>query len=218
MLDDEEDAAYGESDVDNDESRSDVDATAAALRPGRRRRLPDLPRAVDAALWQQECERLAPQLAVRLTWQQLGWRHRLAISQTHAPAVAVAAPAVQAPLEKLANHRQSGLEAVAPLREKHEREQAELEEVSAQASGAQQRVDALSIELVEITEAIERAKQNTASKGSELGGTAPLEKLRAALKALRSEVKSLTLREAFVSQQLASRRAANAMRDTLRRP
>ena len=50
--------------------------------------------------------------------------NRLDIAQAHAPGVLEHAPTVEAPLLKLASHRQASLEAVAPLREKHKEEQA----------------------------------------------------------------------------------------------
>ena len=122
---------------------------------------------------------------------------------------------MQAPLERLATNRQVGLDAVAPLREEHAREQAALDDISAQASSAQQRVDALSNELVSLNDKIERVKRQTEAKTGALSGTTPLDTMRGALKALRAEAKVLALREALTSQQLASRRAAKAARERL---
>jgi chromosome segregation ATPase len=105
---------------------------------------------------------------------------------------------------------------VAPLREQHEREQATLEAVSAQANKAQGRVDALSTELVTLDEAIERTKQQMARRATELSGTAPLDAIRNALRSLRSEVTTLGLREAMLTQQLTARRAVAAARGVAR--
>ena len=57
-----------------------------------------------------------------------------------------------------------------PAARAHERERTELDEMSARASSAQQRVDALP-ELAELNDAIARAKANTEAKGAELSGT-----------------------------------------------
>ena len=208
-------SAYGcAAESRGDEGAADASARLRAAQMRRRRRRLPVPRStVDATQWYDECERVAPQLVVRMTWQQLTWRHRLAMAQTHVPAVATAAAEVDAPLEKLGAQRQVNLEIVAPLREKQAQAQAALDDCNEQASAAQQRVDAASNELVELTEAIERTKLHTSSRGAELSGTAPLERIRGALRSLRAEVKALAVREAMVSQVLESKRVANAVRE-----
>ena len=216
--DDEEEAVdIGDAPPSSSVAAGSGDNAADAPRRPRRRRMPVPNATVDGALWHEECERLTPQLVVKLTWQQLTWRHHLQLAQTHAPAVHTAAPAVAAPLEKLASHGQSSLAAIAPLREEHEREQAALNEASARTSEAQKRVDSLATELAELNEAIEVTKQQTATKAAELGGTAPLDRMRAALRSLRAETKALGMKEAMLSQQLEARRAAMAAMQPPRR-
>ena len=78
-------------------------------------------------------------------------------------------------------------------------------------------MDSLATELAEINEAIEVTKQQTATTAAELGGTAPLDRMRAALRSLRAETKALGMKEAMLSQQLEARRAAMAAMQPPRR-
>ncbi|KOO25476.1 protein kinase 6 [Chrysochromulina tobinii] len=72
----------------------------------------------------------------------------------------------------------------------------------------QQRVDALSSELMNLEDEISRTKAQAAGRGVELSGSQPLDQIRAALRALRLEVKALVVREAMASKTLATRRRA----------
>jgi chromosome segregation ATPase len=163
---------------------------------------------VDAGLWAEECGRLAPQLLLRVTWQQLTWRHRVALVRDHAPAFEVHLPAIRSPLEALAAQQQSCLTAVAPLKREHEMEAAAWGEANEQVGRAQRRIETLSKELTELEDAIETTKRQGAAKGNELSGSAPLTRIRSALKTLKADTKALALREAFLLQQLASKRAS----------
>jgi len=176
-------------------------------RSGGQRTLPLLHPTVDPVEWSDECARVAPSLNVKLHWQQLHWRHRLVLAQQHSPLWAEHAPAIATPLEELVRARAAGLDLLSPLRAEHEREQKEYEKQQQKAAEAQQRVDACSIELAETVEAIERAKQTAAGRGEELSGNEPLTRIRGALKLLRAEVRSLTLKEAMLQQTLGGRRA-----------
>ena len=213
-----DDDGDGDGGDDGDESDLDDAAAAARLAAGsaagrrRRRRLPYLTPSVAPALWYEEATRVAPSLSIRVHWQQLHWRHRLALAATHAPTFTQHAPAIEAPLEALASSSAAKLRAVAPLQAEHEAQRAALEEASEAASSAQQRVDRLANELAEMDGEIARAKQQGMSVGVGLSDAEPLERMRRALKLLREEVRSLALRQATAQQRLTSAELAEGAR------
>ena len=166
------------------------------------------PPAISTAAWAEESSRLATQLVVKVPWQHLTWRHRLALAQQHAPSVGREAPAVIAPLEQLSSKQAGQLATVAPLQAKHDGERAKRDAASEQVTAAQQRVDTLSHNLLHLDDDIEKAKAQAAGKGAELSGAQPLDEMRSALKVLRAEVRALSVREAMLHKSVASKRAA----------
>lgn len=183
-----------------------------AHRHGRRRTKPILWGSVDPALWQEECERVAPSLVLKVTWDQLSWRHRVDLASTHAPIFTSHAPAVMPPLEVLSTTSQTSLETIAPLREKHAEKQRLLDEATEAFAAAQSAQQARSNQLVELDDAIRRAKEGAGLRGEELSGNAPLERIRGALKALRAEVRSLAVKEAMMHRVVEARRASGERR------
>ena len=168
---------------------------------------------VDAEAWGAECARLAPQLLLKVTWDQLGWRHRVDVARQHAPSFAVHAPRVGPSLEAelaLAERRQRD---VAPMHAEHAQFAAELSAASDAHAACQRRVEEKARELAELEDGIRRAKQDASDRGDELGGQQPLTRIRGALKRLRAEVRSLSVREALTQQQLASKLGAKAARE-----
>ncbi len=216
-------ASSGEGDLGEEEADgdgcSDGGDGAAGGRRGRRSRtapLPVLPPPVGLAVaWGEECARLAPQLALRVTWDQLHWRHRLALAQLHAPSWERFAPEVRPPLEKLVEAADANTSSLLPMQREKERVAALLDDASEELGAAQARSDGLQSELVRLDAEVERTKEMALGKGSELSGqnTAPIDNMRGGLRILRADVARLRLREALVGQELASLRARRVERD-----
>ena len=143
-----------------------------------------------------------------MSWQKLAWRHRLALAQQHAPPFAREAPFIEAPLERIGSQHAGRVAAVAPLQAEADAAAATRDAASEAVANTQQRVDALSSELMNLEDEISRTKAQAAGRGVELSGSQPLDMIRAALRALRLEVKALAVREAMASKALATRRIA----------
>ena len=205
---DEDDAA-----ADDEDGVDDVDdvggaGSARAAEVRYRRRRPLRPPKISASAWAEESERLASQLTLQVSWQKLAWRHRLALAQQHAPPFAREAPFIEAPLERIGSQHAGRVAAVAPLQAEADAAAATRDAASEAVANKQQRVDALSSELMNLEDEISRTKAQAAGRGVELSGSQPLDQIRAALRALRLEVKALVVREAMASKTLATRRRA----------
>jgi hypothetical protein len=205
---DEDDAA-----ADDEDGVDDIDdvggaGSARAAEVRYRRRRPLRPPKISASAWAEESERLASQLTLQVSWQKLAWRHRLALAQQHAPPFAREAPFIEAPLERIGSQHAGRVAAVAPLQAEADAAAATRDAASEAVANKQQRVDALSSELMNLEDEISRTKAQAAGRGVELSGSQPLDQIRAALRALRLEVKALVVREAMASKTLATRRRA----------
>lgn len=212
---DEEDKEADEDDAaaDDEDGVDDVDdvggaGSARVAEVRYRRRRPRRPPKISASAWAEESERLASQLTLQVSWQKLAWRHRLALAQQHAPPFAREAPFIEAPLERICSQQAGRVAAVAPLQAEADAAAATRDAASEAVANTQQRVDALSSELMNLEDEISRTKAQAAGRGVELSGSQPLDMIRAALRALRLEVKALAVREAMASKALATRRIA----------
>ena len=212
---DDRDAVYVGDSGDDDAAgggASTRDNSTQARRQRARERRAILWPSVDPALWEEECQRVAPALVLKVTWDQLSWRHRVDVAAAHAPKFAEHAPRVEQPLEAFSSSSQTSLETIEPLRKQHAEKQKALEAATEAFAAAQAKQQARSNELVELDESIRRAKEGAGMRGEELSGQAPLDRIRGALKALKAELKALNVREAMLHRVLESKRAASELR------
>ena len=156
---------------------------------------------VDAARWRDESARIAPSLVLKVGWQQLHWRHRLAMARQHAPAFAEGTPRLDPGLEQVWRRAEQEVQRAAPLRDKQGELDAALREKQQLVAEAQQQLDARAATLHALERDAADAKAAAEAKGREIADATPLQSIRGALRALKLETRQLLLREALLRQQ-----------------
>ncbi|KAL8618483.1 hypothetical protein ACOMHN_049900 [Nucella lapillus] len=167
----------------------------------------------DAADWRLEVERVTPQLRITIRTDNKDWRVHLEQMHTHRDGIESSLSSTQSHLDKLHGEIAHTLEKIAS-REKYLNHQlehllgdfrqvqdqlAETKEKYRQASGG---VTERSRTLAEVTEELEKTKQEMEEKGSSMTDGAPLVKIKQAIQQLKKEVTQMDIRSGVVEHVL----------------
>ncbi|XP_076437384.1 intraflagellar transport protein 57 homolog [Babylonia areolata] len=167
----------------------------------------------DAADWRLEVERVTPQLKVTIRTDNKDWRVHLEQMHQHRGGIESSLTETQSHLDKLHNDIAHTLEKIAS-REKYLNHQlehllgdfrkaqdqlAESKEKYRQASGG---VTERSRTLADVTEELEKTKQEMEERGSSMTDGAPLVKIKQAIQQLKKEIVQMDIRSGVVEHVL----------------
>ncbi|NP_001016561.1 intraflagellar transport protein 57 homolog [Xenopus tropicalis] len=167
----------------------------------------------DAAEWILEVERVLPQLKVTIRTDNKDWRVHVDQMHQHRDGIDTSLKETKGYLDKLHNEVAKALEKVSS-REKYINNQLEqlvqeYRSVQAQLSEAKERYQQASGGvtertriLAEITEELEKVKQEMEEKGSSMTDGAPLVKIKQALTKLKHEIVQMDIRTGVVEHTL----------------
>ncbi|XP_054760135.1 intraflagellar transport protein 57 homolog [Lytechinus pictus] len=216
-LDKVDDEIAEEEDVDEDESFLDLEGlrnlqtnkeTAESSRPEE-----IMESSVDANEWRLEVERVTPSLKVHIRTDNKDWRTHVDQMHQHKDGIETALSETKGYLDKLHKEITRTLEKIGS-REKYINNQlehllqdfrgtqdglAEVKEQYRQASGG---VTDRTRQLAEVTEELERIKQEMEERGSSMTDGSPLVKIKQALQRLKNEVIQMDVRVGVVEQNL----------------
>ncbi|XP_071480984.1 intraflagellar transport protein 57 homolog [Diadema antillarum] len=168
---------------------------------------------VDASEWKLEVERVTPSLKVHIRTDNKDWRTHVDQMHTHKDGIETALSETKGHLDKLHKEITRTLEKIGS-REKYINNQlehllqefrstqdglAEVKEQYRQASGG---VTDRTRQLAEISEELERIKQEMEERGSSMTDGSPLVKIKQSLQRLKNEVIQMDVRIGVVEQSL----------------
>eukprot|EP00057_Strongylocentrotus_purpuratus_P029037 XP_011683511.1 PREDICTED: intraflagellar transport protein 57 homolog [Strongylocentrotus purpuratus] len=168
---------------------------------------------VDANEWRLEVERVTPSLKVHIRTDNKDWRTHVDQMHLHKDGIETALSETKGYLDKLQKEITRTLEKIGS-REKYINNQlehllqdfrgtqdglAEVKEQYRQASGG---VTERTRQLAEVTEELERIKQEMEERGSSMTDGSPLVKIKQALQRLKNEVIQMDVRVGVVEQNL----------------
>uniref|UniRef100_A0A7S4BXW9 non-specific serine/threonine protein kinase n=2 Tax=Chrysotila carterae TaxID=13221 RepID=A0A7S4BXW9_CHRCT len=168
--------------------------------------MPLLASSVPPLLWREECERVGPLLQLRVPWQSLHWRHRVALVREHAPHAAHAADAAAPALERVGEAAKRDSEQLAPLFAEQRRIAEASRVPSERLAAAQQHLATLEQELLALEAATAKARDAALAKGAMLSDNSAVVEMQAATRKMRLEAKELAMRVGMLQQELMSRR------------
>lgn len=167
----------------------------------------------DAADWRLEVERVTPQLKVTIRTDNKDWRVHLEQMHQHRDGIETSLTETKVHLDKLHDEISHTLEKIAS-REKYLNNQlehllqdfrlaqdqlAETKEKYRQASGG---VTERSRMLAEVTEELEKVKQEMEERGSSMTDGAPLVKIKQAIQQLKKDITQMDIRSGVVEHVL----------------
>jgi hypothetical protein len=170
------------------------------------RLLPILQSSIDPGAWQQECERCAPVLKVKISWRQLHWRHRLELAGKRAPEMAEALSEAGPGLEAVGQRAGDDAAAMAPLLRKQSELGAEAERRETDGAAAQARVDALAAQLRLLGEQLDETKRGVEEIAGRIGDRSGVGAVAAACSRLRVEAAKVAMRTAMAQRELMRHR------------
>ncbi|XP_030833864.1 intraflagellar transport protein 57 homolog isoform X1 [Strongylocentrotus purpuratus] len=216
-LDKVDDEIAEEEDIEEEESFLDLEGlrnlqtnkeTAESSRPEE-----IMESSVDANEWRLEVERVTPSLKVHIRTDNKDWRTHVDQMHLHKDGIETALSETKGYLDKLHKEITRTLEKIGS-REKYINNQlehllqdfrgtqdglAEVKEQYRQASGG---VTERTRQLAEVTEELERIKQEMEERGSSMTDGSPLVKIKQALQRLKNEVIQMDVRVGVVEQNL----------------
>uniref|UniRef100_A0A8C5LS99 Intraflagellar transport protein 57 homolog n=1 Tax=Leptobrachium leishanense TaxID=445787 RepID=A0A8C5LS99_9ANUR len=159
----------------------------------------------DAAEWKLEVERVLPQLKVIIRTDNKDWRIHVDQMHQHKDGIENSLKETQGYLDKLHNEIGKTLEKVSsrekyinnqldPMVQEYRSAQAKMSEVKDQYQQVSGRVTEKTRILSEITEELEKVKQEIEEKGSSMTDGAPLVKIKQALTKLKQETVEMEIR------------------------
>ncbi|XP_025047024.1 intraflagellar transport protein 57 homolog isoform X1 [Alligator sinensis] len=213
----EEDIAVGEEESDGEENFIDLNALKAQTYKSdmnnSTKQEEILESTTDAAEWNLEVERVLPQLKVTIRTDNKDWRIHIDQMHQHKDGIESALKETRGYLDKLHNEISRTLEKVSSrekyinnqlehLVQEYRVAQAQLSEAKEKyqqgSGGVTERTRILS----EITEVLEKVKQEMEEKGSSMTDGAPLVKIKQALTKLKQETVQMDIRIGVVEHTL----------------
>ena len=170
--------------------------------------------AVDATEWKLELERVAPQLKVAsAAADSKDWRAHLEQARKHRRRVAEAFPDARARLERVAEDAAGALakidqrerfvnDQLGPLAAEYKRERERMRETQERYDASAETVADLTNELARVGEKLEEVRTTMAEGAENVADATPLNKLKASVEGLRSEMKVMEVRIGVVSNAL----------------
>ncbi|XP_075993700.1 intraflagellar transport protein 57 homolog [Genypterus blacodes] len=180
---------------------------------------------VDAAEWNLEVERVLPQLKVSFSTENKDWRSHM--EQMHQHRDHIASSQMETKCDRLQQHISKTMEKVYSrekyinnqlehLIEEHRGAQAKLSEVTEQYQQASGQVTEKTRVLAEISEELDRVKQEMEEKGSSMSNGAPVVKVKQSLTKLKQEILQMDVRIGVYEhtlQQAKLKEKSNMTRD-----
>ncbi|KAM9320611.1 intraflagellar transport protein 57 homolog [Gastrophryne carolinensis] len=167
----------------------------------------------DAAEWYLEVERVLPQLKVTVRTDNKDWRVHVDQMHQHKDGIEASLKETKGYLDKLHSEVSKTLEKVAsrekyinsqldPLVQEYRAAQAQLSELKEQHKQVSTKVTEKTRILAEITEELEKVKQEIEEKGSSITDGAPLVKMKQALTKIKQEIVQMDIRIGVVEHTL----------------
>ncbi|XP_014891619.1 intraflagellar transport protein 57 homolog [Poecilia latipinna] len=168
---------------------------------------------VDAAEWRMEVERVLPQLKVTIRTDHKDWRIHLDQMHQHRDGIKTSLKDTKSYLDKLQEDIGKTLEKVSsrekyinnqlePLIQEYRNAQARLSEAKERYRQASVGVMARTRVLAEISEELDKVKQEMEDKGSSMSDGAPVVKIKQSLTKLKQEVVQMDVRIGVVEHTL----------------
>ncbi|WIA17771.1 hypothetical protein OEZ85_009284 [Tetradesmus obliquus] len=170
---------------------------------------------VDPMQWRLEVERVGPRLRTNLAAEQRDWRQHLEAAHASTQALAASWPDAKAVLTKLGSEVAASLEKVEgrerQLNGQYDGLMVQYQDTRQELMAAQEEynrctelISERNNELHRLASALQDAKQQLDSRGSNLSDTSPLVRLKAAMANLKAELRQMELRIGVVSHQVVS--------------